>query len=72
MNFYNLYMLNSGWTPYSNIDIAYLHDGKVVRDSGSAIDMISKYHNFRVVAFIMENVLNVVNQLKDDELESNK
>lgn len=28
MNFYNLYMLNSGWTPYSNIDIAYLHDGK--------------------------------------------
>lgn len=22
MNFYNLYMLNSGWTPYSNIDIA--------------------------------------------------
>nr|DAT37956.1 MAG TPA: hypothetical protein [Bacteriophage sp.] len=56
MNFYNLYMLNSGWTPYSNIDIAYLHDGKIVRDSGSAIDMITKYHNFRVVAFIMDNV----------------
>lgn len=35
MNFYNLYMLNCGWTPYSNIDIAYLHDGKIVRDSGA-------------------------------------
>lgn len=45
MNFYNLYMLNCGWTPYSNIDIAYLHDGKIVRDSGAGKDMVSKYHN---------------------------
>lgn len=56
MNFYNLYMLNSGWTLYSNIEIAYLHDGKIVRDSGAAIDMVSKYHNFRVVVFIMNDV----------------
>lgn len=56
MNFYNLYMLNSGWTPYSNIDIAYLHDGKIVRDSGAGKDMVSKYCNLRVVAFIMDSV----------------
>lgn len=56
MNFYNLYMLNCGWTPYSNIDIAYLHDGKIVRDSSAGKDMVSKYHNFRVVAFIMDSV----------------
>lgn len=56
MNFYNLYMLNSGWTIYSRIDIMYLHDGKIVRDSGAAVDMVSKYGNFRVVAFIMNDV----------------
>lgn len=49
-------MLNCGWTPYSNIDIAYLHDDKIVRDSGAGKDMVSKYHNFRVVAFIMDSV----------------
>lgn len=56
MNFYNLYMLNCGWTPYSYIDIAYLHDGKIVHDSGAGKDMVSKYRNFRVVAFIMDSV----------------
>lgn len=56
MNFYNLYMLNSGWEIYSKIDIMYLHDGKTVRDSGLAVDMLYKYGNFRVVAFIMNDV----------------
>lgn len=49
-------MLNSGWTIYSRIDIMYLHNGKIVRDSGVAVDMVSKYGNFRVVAFIMNDV----------------
>lgn len=62
MNFYNLYMLNCGWTPYSNIDIAYLHDGKIVRDSGAGKDMVSKYHNFRVVGYIQFYPDRVVNR----------
>lgn len=56
MKLYNLYIINNGWQPETNLSIEFIEDGVFRHDSGSAETMVDKYGDCEVQFFIKKQV----------------
>lgn len=52
MTFISLYSVNAEWLTNTELNITFIHEGKLVQIFGEALDMAIKYSNFKVISFL--------------------
>lgn len=57
MTFISLYSVNAEWLTNTELNITFIHEGKLVQISGEALDMAIKYSNFKVISFLKNSVI---------------